>query len=151
MKGEVEAVTEQESAEPVVEAVEPTPPESYDLESEMLEDTAPDDQEAFEEEIKPIEADTFAVEDLSPTSPSGAEYGVGFRIQVFASSDLEKARLFKEKVTSEAGLTAYIEYEGGLYKVRAGDFHTREQAVAARARLAPLYPDCWIVETTVMK
>ena len=49
------------------------------------------------------------------------------------------------------GIAVYIDYEDGLYKVRAGDFATRARASEARAKLAADYPDCWIVRTTIMK
>jgi len=123
----------------------------YDLETEPggVEDT--DTPEELEELIEPLETDTIRVEEVAVDEPGGSGYGLGFRIQVFASGELEKAKLFKDKANSETGLPAYIDFEGGLYKVRIGDFGSRDEAATARARLTDLYPDCWIVKTTIRK
>ncbi|HSG27992.1 MAG TPA: SPOR domain-containing protein, partial [Candidatus Krumholzibacterium sp.] len=84
-----------------------------------------------------------------PDTPAG--FDTGYRVQLFATSDLERARELKKNVMAETGLAVYIEYEGGLYKVRAGDFSGREDAAAARTVLVERYPDCWIVKTTIRK
>ena len=49
------------------------------------------------------------------------------------------------------GMSAYIEYEEGLYKVRAGDFAERKDAAQARSKLAGAYPGSWIVRTTIRR
>lgn len=123
----------------------------YDLETETGEVEDMEAPEDIEERIEPLDADTIQVEEVAVEDVGGAGYGLGFRIQVFASGELEKARLFKEKANGETGLPAYIDFEGGLYKVRIGDFGSRDEAATARARLVGLYPDCWIVKTTVRK
>jgi hypothetical protein len=123
----------------------------YDLETETGEVEDTDTPEEIEELIEPLETDTIQVEEVAVKEAAGYGYGLGFRIQVFASGELEKAKLFKEKAQSETGLPAYIDFEGGLYKVRIGDFGSRDEAATARTRLTDLYPDCWIVKTTIRK
>ena len=118
----------------------------YDLEQEMPVESGP--ARRVEEDIEPVRADTFRVEETAQPA-DGAGYDLGYRIQVFASSSLEAAKELQKKVMAGTGLAAYIEFEEGLYKVRAGDFSTREEASAARTALAQTYPDCWIVRTTV--
>lgn len=119
----------------------------YDLDAE-------EQQEPFagagyvEEDFEPLANDTFQVEEAEPAAPQ-AVYGIGYRVQVFAAAELEAARELKKKVMAGTGLAAYIEYENGLYKVRAGDFATRDEAAAARAALSGEYPGCWIVQTTI--
>lgn len=122
----------------------------YDLEEEMPEqdDVAPED---LEESIEPIPADTVRIEDVVIPSKPEETFGIGYRIQVFASSELDSAERMKAKAEGEMPLPVYIEFEGGYYKVRIGDFSTREEAAAERARISELYPDCWIVSTTIRK
>lgn len=122
----------------------------YDLEAEMPEQDDVDPEE-LEESIEPIPADTVRIEEVVIPSKPEEVFGIGYRIQVFASSELESAERMKVKVTGETSLPVYIEYEGGYYKVRVGDFTTREQAAAERAKISELYADCWIVSTTIRK
>lgn len=147
-----------------VEAYEPPPPlvdepdeepqttgtSIYDLEAEMPErdDVKP---EELEESIEPIPADTVRIEDVIVPSKPEEVFGIGYRIQVFASSELESAERMKVKVVGETPLPVYIEYEGGFYKIRVGDFATREQAAVERTKISEFYPDCWIVSTTIRK
>ncbi len=125
--------------------------EIYDLEDEMPEDDVIAEPKKLEESIDPVTPDPFIVEDVSVEESGSVDYSLGFRVQVFASGELEKAEVIKEKVIGESGLEAYIEYEGGLYKVRVGDFSSREAAARARFSLVEMYPDCWIVRTTIKK
>ncbi|MDD3642961.1 MAG: SPOR domain-containing protein [Candidatus Krumholzibacteria bacterium] len=118
----------------------------YDLEEEMPVESGP--ARKVEEDIEPVRPDTFRVEEAERPA-ADAQYDLGYRIQVFASGSLDAAREMQKKVMAGTGLAAYIEFEEGLYKVRAGDFSTREEASAARTTLAQTYPDCWIVRTTV--
>jgi cell division septation protein DedD len=130
---------------------EPAAQETYDLESEMPEDDSVKDEEKAEESIKPIKADTFSVEETVEPPAAAAGYDLGYRIQLAAFTDPAGARELKKKVMATAGMAVYIDYEDGLYKVRAGDFATRADAYDARARFTADYPDCWIVRTTIMK
>lgn len=139
-----EAKQEAESEKPVAD-------EPYDLESEMPEDDSVGESDAAEESIEPVKVDTFSVEEtVEPPAPA-AGYELGYRVQLAAFAESAGARDLKKKVMAAAGVAVYIDYEDGLYKVRAGDFATRAEASEARARLADDYPDCWIVRTTVMK
>jgi hypothetical protein len=147
-----------------IEAYEPPPPlveerneepvvieaAAYDLEAEMPEqdDVAP---EEYEESIEPIPTDTVRIEEVTVPARPEEVFGIGYRIQVFASSELESAERMKAKVVGETPLPVYIEYEGGYYKIRLGDFTTREEAAVERAKISGLYPDCWIVSTTIRK
>ncbi len=64
---------------------------------------------------------------------------------------LEKAKELKKNLMAGTGLAVYIEFEGGMYKVRVGDFLSREEASQARETLLKEYPDCWIVSATIRK
>ena len=135
--------SEESSLPPLADATE----SPYDLEEEMPEEDAVDPDE-LEEAIEPIEADPVVVEEV--TAPAAA-YGIGYRVQIFASGERSAAESLKTKAGGQTSLPVYIEYEGGYYKVRVGDFASRDEAAAARARLSKLYPDCWIVSTTIQK
>jgi cell division septation protein DedD len=147
-----------------VEAYEPPPPlveetdeasqaaeaPIYDLEAEMPEQDDVEPEE-LEESIEPIPTDTVRIEEVVVPSKPEEVFGIGYRIQVFASSEPAAAERMKAKVVGETPLPVYIEYEGGFYKIRVGDFATREQAAAERAKISELYHDCWIVSTTIRK
>ncbi|MBN1164780.1 MAG: SPOR domain-containing protein [Candidatus Krumholzibacteriota bacterium] len=145
-----------ETTPPVVEASDqtgqsvPGDTEIYDLEEERLEE---DTLQVIdrEENFIPVNRDTFTIRENTSVPVNTVNYGIGYRIQLFALADLEKARELKKKVMAGTGLAVYIEFEGGLYKVRAGDFPLREGASQARAELVEQYPDCWIVKTTIVK
>jgi hypothetical protein len=140
--------TEQKQAE---QQAKPVAEEPYDLESEMPEDDSVGESETAEESIEPVKADTFSVEEtVEPAAPTAA-YELGYRVQLAAFAESAGARDLKKKVMAAARIAVYIDYEDGLYKVRAGDFATRAEAAEARTKLAADYPDCWIVRTTVTK
>lgn len=125
--------------------------EVYDLEEESLEEDILDETTENLEEIKEAAKDSFTVNDLAAPSVKESGFDIGYRVQLLATGDLEKAKELKKKVMAGTGLAVYIDYEDGLYKVRAGDFPEREDASAARSRLVEGYPDCWIVKTTIRK
>ncbi len=135
--------------EPAGTPIKPAP--GYDLENEMLEDDERVKPEDLEEEIEPLESDTFAVSDVAVEKTEASDYGLGYRVQVFASSELEKAKSIKAKIIADTGYPAYIEFESGLYKVRVGNFRKREAAAQARSDIVEFFPDCWIVQTTIKK
>jgi cell division septation protein DedD len=95
--------------------------------------------------------DTFAVQENAAEEPVQALYGIVYRVQVFASSERAAAEKVRQRVSAETGLRTYLEYEGGLYKVRAGDFPDRKEAAQAKSKLEAKYPGSWIVMTTVRK
>ncbi len=141
---------EAESPPPVQETAAERDEVPYNIEDELEEDGS-DEETRVDEEFVPIRSDSFTIKDVSPAPEHTAGYGIGFRIQLLASADLNKARELKKIVMAGTGLAVYIEFEDGLYKVRAGDFPTRDEAAGVRTGLAESYPDCWIVQTTIVK
>lgn len=135
----------------VVTEEEERPPGIYDIEEEMPETRKLDEKEAVEEELRITKRDSFQVEDLTKETRDVASHSIGYRIQVFASSSLEKAKEMKEMTAEQTSMRVYIEYEKDMYKVRVGDFKTRSDAAEARKKLTVLYPDCWIAETTIKR
>lgn len=123
---------------------------SYDLEEEMPE-KAPQRPAQLIEKLEPVRPDTITVQDIATDNAPKQRYDIGYRIQVFASSDRAAAEKVKTAVVAETRLATYIDYEDGLYKVRAGDFAERKDAAQARVKLAGAYPGSWIVRTTIRK
>jgi cell division protein FtsN len=123
---------------------------SYDIEEEMPEKTPPKPAELIEK-LEPVKPDTISVQDIASADTLRQRYSVGYRIQVFASSDRSAAERVKERLAAETKLATYVEYEEGLYKVRAGDFAERKDAAQTRLKLAGAYPGSWIVRTTIRK
>jgi len=123
---------------------------AYNLEEEMPEKT-PQRPAELVEKLEPVAPDTITVQDLAIEKTPGQRYDIGYRIQIFASSERAAAEKVKERFVAETRLATYIEYEDGLYKVRAGDFAERKDAAQARLKIAGGYPGSWIVRTTIRK
>lgn len=74
----------------------------------------------------------------------------GYRIQLISSSE----RSVVAKVKSDFGMSfpdvpSYMPYISPTYRVRVGDFLTREEAIAACARIRAVYEGAFIVEEEV--
>jgi cell division protein FtsN len=123
---------------------------SYDFEDEMPE-KSPQRPAQLIERIDPVGPDSISVQDVAVEEAPKQRYDVGYRIQVFASGDRAAAEKVKGRIVAETAMSAYLEYEDGLYKVRAGDFAERKDAAQARLKLAGAYPGSWIVRTTIRR
>jgi hypothetical protein len=122
----------------------------YNIEEEMPE-KSPQKPAQLIEKLEPIKPDTIGEQDIATEEAPKQLYIVGYRIQVSASADRASAEIIRTRVAAETELATYIEYEEGLYKVRAGDFAERKDAAQAMLKLAGKYPGSWIVRTTVRK
>jgi len=88
--------------------------------------------------------------ELRDATPGSSGYRYGFRVQLYATRDVEKARNVAESARQLFGEKTYIEYQEPLYKVRIGDYQTREQAERMRYRAnSSGFEDAWLVETTI--
>jgi len=103
------------------------------------------------ERIERVKPDTFAVQEGSAPEPAKQLYEIVYRVQVFASKDRAAAEQARERAAADTRMTAYIEFEEGLYKVRVGDFTDRKEATEAKTKLGSRYPGSWVVMTTVRK
>lgn len=112
-----------------------------------IEEIAVKDDDIDYEEVAPRIDSTFVVVDKTPQQP---EMRNGFRVQVFAAGTSVYAEEVRQRVAREFSLPAYITPVDEMYKVRIGDFATREEAETflARCRSAG-YEDAWIVETLI--
>ncbi|HEX7879960.1 MAG TPA: SPOR domain-containing protein [Candidatus Eisenbacteria bacterium] len=60
----------------------------------------------------------------------------GYRVQLFQSTQLRDCEQFRDAAAVRLDKPVYVEYLSPLYRVRAGDFLTREAADAWRDGLA---------------
>jgi len=123
----------------------------YDIEKEMPENRILEDVKGIEEKVTPAAPDSFSVEDVTIDGGSSIDYSIGYRIQIFASASLEKAKEIKKQAESKMSLNVYIELDDDMYKVRVGNFNSRKDAAEARGIVTSFFPDCWIAETTIKK
>jgi hypothetical protein len=74
----------------------------------------------------------------------------GFRIQLFATADRDVAENARNVAAGRLHMPAYLDLDAGVYKVRVGDYLTREQASAALPSVrGQFYPDAWVVPARV--
>ncbi len=91
----------------------------------------------------------------TPESPSAKPNQLidGFRVQLLATKDIERATVAKKEAEFAFGdsrVNVYIEFDSPYYKLRIGDCQTREQAEALRELARQKgYPSPWIVRTRV--
>jgi cell division septation protein DedD len=98
----------------------------------------------------PIEAsDAEAPPRTEPVTEPADTLVDGFRVQVFASADRDIAENAARGAQERLGLASYVELDGGMYKVRVGDFAARPEADRALAGVRSHYPDAWIVPSKV--
>ncbi|HUP01666.1 MAG TPA: SPOR domain-containing protein [Gemmatimonadota bacterium] len=131
------------------------------LQADTLAGLAPDTSRVERETVvtgivrrtgEPVPVDPAPV-DLTPVDPApedGARIA-GWRVQVFAARDrpaaAEVAGPLQERLPGE---TVHIEWQDGWYKVRVGDFPSREEAERLRGVLVGLgFTEAWAVQTAV--
>lgn len=77
----------------------------------------------------------------------------GFRVQIIATQNLEKATLLEEEAKSKFsmnGHNTYLIFEAPLYKLRIGDFTSRDQADELKTQALKYgYREAFIVRTKV--
>jgi septal ring-binding cell division protein DamX len=98
----------------------------------------------------PGEAAT-APRETAPAAPGQVAAASGWRIQVFAAGDEATAAQVAHRVGGAvAPVPVYVEAEGPWFKVRLGDFATRDAAEPLRERLVRLgWTEAWAVRTAI--
>lgn len=106
--------------------------------------------DATSSSIDVSEADAPIDTVVAPVPAPAAAVVDGFRIQLFASADRDVAQNARAVAAERLGMPAYLDLDGGVYKVRAGDFVRREDANAALSTVrGQFYPDAWVVPAKV--
>ena len=79
----------------------------------------------------------------------------GFRVQIVATQNLEKATLLEEEAKSQFSINGhqtYLVFEAPLYKIRIGDFTSRDEAEELKIQALKYgYRESFIVRTKVNK
>lgn len=100
-------------------------------------------------EQKPV----FPIEDNQEILREENKLIDGFRVQLFATKDIESATIAKKEaefVFTGDSLNIYVEFDSPYYKLRIGDFQERDDAEAFREVAHEKgYPSSWIVKTKV--
>ena len=77
----------------------------------------------------------------------------GFRVQLLSTKDLEnatRAKAIAVEQFSDVQVKFYLEFDSPYYKVRLGDFKTREMAENTRELVRSRgYPKAWIVKSKI--
>ena len=74
----------------------------------------------------------------------------GFRVQIFATQDRNKADQLQEELALKFDEKIYVIFEAPNYKLRIGDFLDRDDAEILRMRLVSLdFSSSWIVRTRI--
>jgi len=74
----------------------------------------------------------------------------GFRVQIFATQDRNKAENIKKDLETVISESVYIIFEAPNYKVRIGNFLDRDSAEKLRQELVKKnFPSSWIVRTRI--
>jgi hypothetical protein len=131
-------------------------------------DTSTDRLQEFESEFRPSDLDPApAHKNAARADSSGREGGMtedssvnapaelvsGFRVQIFATPNIDEARAKMEEAEGQApGEWFYLEYDAPSYKIRAGNFLTRFDADRfTRQMIDKGFLDSWSVPTRVLK
>ncbi|MFH0765998.1 MAG: SPOR domain-containing protein [Calditrichota bacterium] len=91
----------------------------------------------------------------NPTSESinlQSESGLcsGYRIQVFAGREYNLAQKARKGIENRNAMPVFIDFEAPQYKVRFGNFLTREEADAVCRQIrSEGFPDAWVVKVQV--
>jgi len=122
----------------IKEDFDPLSLEDDDLISELQEEKAP----------PPPKGETQPPQPLKPRR----ERVLGYRVQICATSDEERARAVKRKAMLKFDERVYMVYDTPYYKVRIGDCMTRMEAEELKKKAVQKgFRDAWIVRTTVYK
>lgn len=74
----------------------------------------------------------------------------GFRVQLLAVTEQAKAQMLAQEASQRLGIPVHVVLEAPHYKVRAGDYLDRADAVRLKERAASLgYDEAWVVTDQV--
>ncbi len=98
-----------------------------------------------------LENTDFQKEESVPVSEvvlNQAEAVVRYKIQLFASSQIETVRELKRQIETKVNLPLSISFESPYYKLLAGNFLQRAEAEKHLKNIKSLgYTDAWIIST----
>ncbi|MDO5576195.1 MAG: SPOR domain-containing protein [Fibrobacter sp.] len=136
---------------PVQTTVEPTEikkPDPKDIQLTFLDTLNAGNNVYLEDaELSSVTDQTFTESDISAPS-AAAVPNVHYRVQVFASSQIETIREQKKMLESKIKLPLFIAFDTPFYKLYVGDFDKRPKAEAILPNVKKLgFEDAWVVST----
>lgn len=133
----------------------PVPPAAAGLDESFDPGQLNDHDLSFPDKARPVLQEDSGSQPVAGTAVSHSQNQEmdGFRIQLFASKDIERVTIERKEaefVFLEDDVVVYIEFDSPMYKLRIGDCQTREEADQLR-QLAKQkgYAAAWIVKTRV--
>lgn len=98
----------------------------------------------------PTETPSQYVPQEAPAKVEESNIASGYRVQIFASSSLEKADGIAAKAKSLFTEKVYVEYSAPLYRVRVGNFTTKDAALQFRDKVVQSgFEGAWVVEALI--
>ncbi len=73
----------------------------------------------------------------------------GFRIQVYSGPNRDEAYRLKGALLDVPDYAGYLDYEEPNYRVRLGDFLSREDAEAALRKVRPMFPESFVISAEI--
>jgi hypothetical protein len=100
-----------------------------------------------ENDFKPIMPESTAI--LGDKDNKGS-FGEGFRIQCFASSQIDRIRSEQKQLEIKVKYPVYVIFNAPYYKLLVGDFAKRGDADAALGKLKEIgYNDAWVARSKI--
>ena len=135
------ATPQTQLAPPVDSPPDSSPPDSSATQEEFDPQTLMDDD--------PVLQTPARAEAMPPAEASQIE---GFRVQVAALRDHNRAEALREQIQRDAQVMTYLHFDKDLqlYKIQAGNSHTPESAQTLRDAIRALgFPNAYVVRTQI--
>jgi len=102
------------------------------------------------DDLPPAAVEGVATDSLAIMTP-GVETRYGYRVQIFATSNEIQASRRAEEIRQLFNEKVYVEYEGLLYKVRAGNCVSRDEASALQKKAVRLGCEgAFVIQTQII-
>jgi hypothetical protein len=106
----------------------------------------------FDEEVEAVQRAHAQSGSVTPIDlPNDSSYveiveTQGFRIQIFASGNIDEATAAQRVLRNKVSDSVYVVYDPPVYKVRVGDYASRLEANQRLTRIVNAgYDDAWVV------
>lgn len=104
---------------------------------------------AQKKDVQGTEGSPSYIEEKEPPRVEEDASRMGYRVQIFATSSLEKAEAVAKQARAVFSERVYVEYSAPLYRVRVGDFSTKEQALELKEKAVQAgYEGAWVAEVS---
>lgn len=142
-----DVVFEEDQLPPRPENVDAAPLDGRDVHAADLAEPTPAQEPA--ERVPSVETPVAPSVSI-PVEGAAVPMRMGFRVQLIAAADRTEAETFAREARARLGISVHVDFEAPYYKVRAGDFLDRADALAMRDRArANGYEGAWVTATRV--